>query len=114
MRALVVAAALLVGCSANDDIPAPAVATVMPDHAPAGEVVVVSGSFFCQRPANVTDDPDCDVAGTVHFGEVPGTATSWMDTAITVEVPAGAVGRADVEVIAGGRASNSIAFTEDP
>ncbi len=101
------------GCSAGDDVPSPLISNVVPDHAPAGEVVTVNGSYFCQRPANITDDPNCNVVGTVHFGAAPGTPTSWMDTAITVEVPLGASGPADVQVTAAGRTSNSIAFTAD-
>jgi hypothetical protein len=110
--------ALLVGvvfaaCSANDDIPAPIVSSVVPDHAPVGTIVVVNGSYFCQRPGSGSaEDPTCpSVVGTVRFGAVPGTPSSYTDVAIMVEVPLGLSGSADVSVTAGGRTSNSVAFT---
>lgn len=101
--------ALLLGCSANDDIPAPQVAAVTPDHAPVGAVVTVSGQYFCQTPP--MEDPNCGVAGTVHFGTIPATPSTWMDTAIMVEVPTGITGTVDVEVTAMGKQSNTVSFT---
>lgn len=112
-RAFAVALALA-GCSANDDIPAPSVANVVPNHGTPGQVVVVNGRYFCQRPQGGSDqDPHCSVIGTVAFGSVPGTTVDWTDTAIMVEVPQTAAGRADVHVTADGRTSNSVAFTVD-
>jgi hypothetical protein len=110
VRGLVIAA-LLASCSANDDVPSPQIASVTPDQAPPGQIVTIAGSYFCQRPRGITEDPDCSVAGTVHFGTVPGTPSVWQDTALMVEVPAAAAGRADVQVITGGRSSNTVAFT---
>ncbi len=104
-------AVLVAACSANDDVPAPLISNVTPDQAIAGQVVTVNGSYFCQRPAGTTDDPNCNVAGTVHFGAAPGTPTDWQDTAILVEVPAEVSGVANVEVVAGGKTSNTVAFT---
>jgi uncharacterized protein (TIGR03437 family) len=113
MRRLSLALALAAGCSASDDIPSPAVASVTPDHGAPGAVVTIAGSYFCQRPANVTDDPNCAVAGTVHFGTVPATPTDWQDTQLLVEVPNGNVGATQVEVTAAGRTSNSVGFRVD-
>jgi len=113
MRAAAIAFALA-ACSANDDIPAPQIANVVPDHAPAGQVVVVNGSYFCQRPQGGSDeDPNCTVIGTVAFGGVPASPVTWTDSSIMVEVPQTVAGRADVQITAAGRTSNSIAFTVD-
>ena len=113
MRRLHVAALLFAACSANDDIPAPLVSTIVPDHGPPGAVVAVQGAYFCQRPDTSNDDPTCDTQGTVDFGEVPGTATVWDDGEIMVEVPSAAVGSSDVVVSAAGRTSNAVSFTTD-
>ena len=104
---------LLTACSANDDVPAPRVSNVVPDHATAGSIVLVNGDYFCQRPATGQEDPLCDATGQVHFGASPGTPTTWTETGITVEVPQGVTGGVDLSVIAKGRASNSIRFTAD-
>jgi len=109
----VVLALVFAACSANDDVPAPIVAAVTPDQAAPGAIVTVSGSYFCQRPEGVTDDPNCDVAGTVRFGEVPAVPTTWEDTSIMVEVPDGITGQAGVQVIAAGRTSNTVGFTAE-
>ena len=101
---------LLAGCSANEDVPSPQVASVVPDHGVPGSVVMIAGSYFCQRPDNGQEDPTCDAPGIVEFGTVPGTTTSWADDAIMVEVPH-AVGDVDVSVTAMGRISNSVSFT---
>lgn len=111
--ALAVALSLLVACTASDDIPAPQVSNVVPDHASPGSVVVISGAYFCQQPPDNDGDPICNITGTVEFGTVPGTPTTWSDTTIMVEVPAGTSGEADVSVTAAGRASNSVGFTAD-
>jgi hypothetical protein len=104
--------ALLAACSGNDDVPAPRISSVEPDHAAGGAVVTLHGSAFCQQPG-VTDDAPCSAIGQVYFGSVPGTPTLWNDATIAVEVPTPVVGRADVRVIASGRASNSVAFTAE-
>jgi len=110
-RVLLVALVALAACSANDDIPAPIVASVVPDVAAAGTVVVVNGSYFCQRPNTGSEDPTCAIVGAVHFGAALGTPSTYTDTSIMVEVPAGASGSAPVDVTAAGRTSNSVAFT---
>ncbi|MEO6774625.1 MAG: IPT/TIG domain-containing protein [Kofleriaceae bacterium] len=108
--ALVGALVALAACAANEDIPAPQVASIVPDHASAGAIVMIAGSYFCQRPDNGQEDPTCDSAGSVDFGTVPGVATTWADDAIMVEVPH-ASGEVDVSVTAAGRISNSASFT---
>ena len=106
-------AVCLIGCSANDDIPSPQISSVTPNHGPAGSVVTITGNYFCQRPNNGTDDPTCAVAGTVHFGTAPGTASTWSDVALMVEVPQLMPGPADIAVTAAGRTSNTVAFTAE-
>jgi len=108
--------ALLVGfaaCAANDDIPSPQIASIVPEHATPGAIVMVAGSYFCQRPANGQEDPTCDTAGTVNFGTVPGIASTWADDAIMVEVPSSAPTKVSITVTAGGRISNAVPFTID-
>lgn len=95
-------------CFSNDDIPAPRVANVVPDHGPAGSVVMVAGDYFCQLPP--TEDPTCDVTGTVNFGTTPGTPSTWSDTSIMVEVPQGVLGVVAVSVTVKGRTSNHVDF----
>src|SRR2546430_9690425 len=89
LRSCALALALMfAGCTANDDIPAPMIANVVPNHAPPGQIVVIGGSYFCQRPKNGSDqDPHCSAIGSVSFGMVPGTPTDWTDTATMVQVP---------------------------
>lgn len=101
---------LVAACSANDDVPAPQLSSIVPDHASAGSVVLVEGNYFCQRPVTVTDEPTCSSTGGVNFGASPGTVTGWMDTAIMVEVPPGAQGSVSLSVVVNGRSSNAIAF----
>ena len=101
------------GCAANDDIPSPQVASIVPDHATPGAIVMIAGSYFCQRPNNGQEDPTCDTAGTVNFGTVPGTSSSWADDAIMVEVPSSAPTSVSVTVTAAGRISNAVSFKID-
>jgi hypothetical protein len=101
----------LAGCAANDDVPAPLIASIVPDHATAGAIVMLTGSYFCQRPDNGQEDPTCDTAGNVNFGTAPGVATTWADDTIMIEVPHAASGEVDVSVTAAGRISNSVSFT---
>ncbi len=102
---------LLAGCSASDDIPAPMIASIVPDNGAPGEVVTLSGDYFCQQPPVDDGDPTCDISGTVVFGTVPGTPSTWSDVTIMIEVPQGVTGHADVTVTAAGRTSNSVGFT---
>jgi hypothetical protein len=110
VRHLCLIALLVAGCSANEDVPAPLIASIVPDHGAPGAVITIAGSYFCQRPDNGQEDPTCDAAGTVYFGTLPGIATTWADNAIMVEVPQG-LGKVDVSVIAAGRVSNTSGFT---
>ena len=101
----------LAGCSANDDIHTPQVASITPDHAAVGTVVTIIGNYFCGRPETGNEDPTCPISGTVNFETSPGTPTTWSDTAIMIEVPQAMTGSADVVVTAAGRTSNSVTFT---
>ena len=113
MRYLWLVAIVVGACSASDDVPSPQIASIQPDHGPSGSVVLIAGSYFCQRPQNGQQDPTCDAVGIVDFGTVPGTTTSWADNTIMVEVPHVNVGDVDVSVSAAGRISNAISFTID-
>ena len=113
MRRLSVIAALLAACSANDDVPAPQIASVVPDHAPVGAVVTIDGAHFCQVPDPNPDDPTCPVAGTVELGTVPATPTTWADDEVMIEIPAIAPGATTVTITAAGRISNDATFTVD-
>ena len=104
---------LVAACSANDDVPAPQLSSVVPDHATPGAIVVVSGNYFCQRPNTGIEDPTCDSTGEVSFGASPGTISNWMDTQIMVEVPQGALGSVTLSVIVNGRSSNGTSFHVD-
>ena len=101
----------MLGCSASDDIPAPLISALNPNHGPPAAVIMVTGQYFCQAP--VGEDPACDTVGTVNFGAVPGIVSAYTDTAIMVEVPDGVAGQVPVTVIAAGRASNSVTFTAE-
>jgi IPT/TIG domain-containing protein len=102
-------------CSANDDVPAPTISAVQPDHAVPGASVTVSGSFLCQAPRSGSDvDPlACDHVGTVLFGTTPSLAASYTDTAVVVEVPSLPPGPLDIAVSVAGRSSNSLPFVVD-
>ncbi|MDB4956135.1 MAG: hypothetical protein JWO36_3704 [Myxococcales bacterium] len=104
------ALSVALGCSANDDVPAPQISSVTPDHSPVGSVVTIVGNYFCQRPNTGNEDPTCAVSGTVNFETSPATPSQWSDTAIMVEVPALTAGSADVVVTAAGRTSNPVSF----
>ena len=103
----------MLGCSANDDIPAPLIASLNPSHGPAGAVIMVSGQYFCQQPG-MGEDPACDAAaGTVSFDASPGIVSAYTDTAIMVEVPDGLAGHVTVRVTAAGKTSNAAGFTAE-
>jgi IPT/TIG domain-containing protein len=101
--------ALLGACAANEDVPAPLVSSVTPDHAPRGSVVRILGDHFCQLPEG--DEGPCDARGTVQFGTIPGTTTLWTDTEIMVEVPQGLTMEVQLRVVTGARSSNTVTFT---
>ena len=109
--ALVVAAA----CSANDDVPAPVLASATPDHAGVGAIVMLSGSYLCQQPEGSGDiDPlACAHTGQVTFGVVPAIVTQYTDSSVTTEVPDLPAGEVEVGVATGGRTTNTIDFTVD-
>ena len=111
MRASELALCVLLGaCTAGDDVPAPHISALIPDQAPGGAVIEITGNYFCQLP-DVREDVPCTITGAVEFGTVPGTATLWTDTLIMVEVPQGLTVPVRVRVLAGGHTSNSITFT---
>jgi len=100
-------------CSANDDVPAPAIAAVSPDHAAPGASVTVSGSYLCQDPRAEGSDIDplaCGHVGAVMFDAAPGRVISYTDTAVLVEVPSLAPGRFGVTISVAGRSSNRFGF----
>jgi IPT/TIG domain-containing protein len=104
---------VLSACSGNDDVPAPSISGVQPDHGMPGITVMVSGSYLCQQPHADGSDVDplaCAHIGTVTFGTAPGVAVSYTDTVATVEVPALPPGAVDVAVSVAGRNSNRISF----
>jgi hypothetical protein len=117
MRALVLIAWIAgSACSANDDVPAPTISAVQPDHAAPGATVTVSGSSLCQSPRTSGSDVDplaCDHLGTVMFDTTPGVATSYTDTTAVVEVPSLPPGPLDVAISVAGRSSNGIHFIVD-
>jgi hypothetical protein len=103
----------LSACSANDDVPAPSISGVQPDHGVPGITVMMSGSYLCQQPRADGSDLDplaCMHIGSVTFGTVPGVVVSYTDTMVTVEVPALPSGAVDVAVSVAGRNSNRIRF----
>jgi len=103
--------AVLLGCSANDSIPAPLISALNPNHGPPGAVVMITGQYFCQQP--VGEDPACDANATAQFGSVPGIISAYTDTAIMVEVPDGITGKVSVTVTAAGKTSNGVTFTAE-
>ena len=106
----------LVACSANDDVPAPSISGVQPDHGMPGITVTVSGSYLCQQPRTDGSDVDtlaCTHIGTVMFGTTPGVVLSYTDTMASVQVPALTSGTVDVGVSVAGRTSNRIGFLVD-
>jgi hypothetical protein len=108
------ALALLVaaGCSANDDIPAPMIASVTPQQAVPGTNVVIAGTNFCQQPES--EDPlACAHVGVVLFGSQPSTLGQYEDTTISADVPALTPGETTVFVSVGGKMSNGADFTAE-
>jgi hypothetical protein len=103
----------LAACSANDDVPAPRIASITPDHAPVGAVVMIAGDFFCAQPEEdeESDPLACDVIGVVNFGATSSEASAYSDELINVEVPEAMRERTMVSVTVAGRVSNHIEFT---
>ena len=103
----------LSACSANDDVPAPSISGLQPDHGMPGIAVTVSGSSLCQQPQTDGIDMDplaCMHIGTVTFGTAPASVLSYTDTMASVQVPALPPGTIDVGVSVAGRSSNRISF----
>jgi hypothetical protein len=113
MRFAIVAAVVLAACSANDDIPAPVLASATPSSANVGTIVMLSGSYLCQQPEGSADsDPlACAHTGSVMFGVTPANVTQYTDSSITTLVPDMPAGDAEISVATGGRETNSISFT---
>jgi len=104
--------ALLAACSANDDFPAPQIASIAPDHATAGTAVLIAGDYFCHQSEEDPEGPPCTTMGAVYFGTTIANTLQYEETQIMVEVPSGA-GSVDVTVSVAGERSNAIAFTFD-
>jgi RHS repeat-associated protein len=80
----------------------PVVASISPTSGPPGETVTISGSGFGASQNG----------GTVNFGSVPATVTSWSDGQITATVPDEAY-TGMVSVTAGGISSGGTEFIID-
>ena len=107
---------MLAGCLSNDDIPAPKIASVTPEHATPGTVVTIDGMHFCQQPHSENADEDpfaCRQMGSVQFDSVPATVGLYSDMRLMLEVPQLDPGEVRVSVVVSGRVSNVIAFTID-
>jgi hypothetical protein len=111
--AFIAVAVVLAACSANDDIPAPVLASATPSSANVGTIIMLSGSYLCQQPEG-SDDSDplaCAHTGAVAFGEMPANVTQYTDSSITAQVPDLPAGDTQVSVATGGRETNTIDFT---
>lgn len=108
----VVALALVGACTANDDVPAPVLASVSPAQASVGATVVISGSYLCQQPDGSDLDPlACAHTGSVTFGVVPASVSEYMDSQVTAQVPDLMVGATTIAIATGGLTTNTIGFT---
>jgi uncharacterized protein (TIGR03437 family) len=106
-KALLLAA--LVACGANDDIHDPQVAGISPSRARPGDVVTVSGNYFCGQPEDEIGDPlACENEGGVSIGGLPARITEYTDTQIACEVPQLSPGNAKLFVTVVGRTSNTV------
>jgi hypothetical protein len=104
--------AFLCGCTAGDDVPAPRIASVSPDHGGANTQVTIEGDYFCQQPETGGEDPlACANTGIVTFGQTPGTVGMYTEQTITAEVPALEAGTYAIAVSVAGRRSNTVQFT---
>jgi IPT/TIG domain len=112
MRFAIVAALLFAACSANDDIPAPVLASATPSSAGVGAIITISGSYLCQQPEGSDVDPlACAHTGAVTFGVTPADVSQYTDSSITATVPEMPAGDTQIGVATGGRDSNTIDFT---
>jgi len=112
MARFIALVALLAGCSANDDFPAPQIASIAPDHATPGTAVLIAGDYFCHQSGEDPQGPPCTTMGAVSFGAMVANPLQYDETQIMVEVPSG-VGTVDVTISVAGEQSNAIAFTFD-
>lgn len=101
---------VVAGCSANDDFPAPQIASVSPQHAAPGSSVVIAGNYFCHQSEEDQQAQPCTTIGTVYFGTTIAIALQYDETSITAEVPDG-TGQTDITINVAGEHSNAIAFT---
>jgi hypothetical protein len=103
------------GCSASDDVPAPMVSSVSPDHAQPGVSIMILGDYFCQQPETDGDvDPlACENMGIVEIGTVPSSTGLYTDQMITAEVPWLGAGSYAVSVSVAGRRSNGVTLVVD-
>lgn len=86
---------------ATEDAPAadPAISSVQPSSGAAGDSVRITGTDF-------------GTMGTVRFGTVAASTSSWTATAVDCAVPNGLPpGEVMVTVASGGKTSNGVAFT---
>lgn len=104
--------ASLAACTANDDVPAPRLSSIVPVRATPGTAVMLFGDHLCQQPdTGGSDEEDplaCANTGLVDFDRVPGAVGTYTDTAVTAIVPDLPAGNADVAVVVLGRRSNGI------
>ncbi|HEY4180995.1 MAG TPA: IPT/TIG domain-containing protein [Kofleriaceae bacterium] len=102
----------LAACTANDDMPAPRLSSIVPSHAAPGTSVTVFGDHLCQQPDMAgSDDQDplaCANTGLVDFDRVPGSVESYTDTSVAAVVPDLPAGKVDVVVAVLGRSSNGV------
>lgn len=100
---------VLAGCSASDDIPAPRIAAITPNHGTPGTSIAISGDYFCHQLES--EDPLlCAQLGTVHFGTAVADVTLYGDAMITADVP-DVPGEVRVTIEVAGQVSNGIDFT---
>jgi uncharacterized protein (TIGR03437 family) len=117
MRSCLVLLSVLAGlaaCGVNDDIPAPVLSSISPDHAAVGAAVTISGTNLCQQSTDGSGETDplaCAHTGSVSFGTMPATVTSYSDTSITATVPSVPAGDSPVSVATGGKTTNTVDFT---
>ncbi len=84
-------------------IPVPAISGISPNYGAPSAVIGITGSNFGATQGS----------GIVTIGGAPSEVTAWSTTAITVRVPSAAA-TGNLVVMAGGGASNGVAFTFYP
>jgi IPT/TIG domain len=105
----------LCACSANDDVPAPAIASVSPARAMSGTSIAISGSAFCQQPpgdeGGEQDPLACEHVGVVQFGASSVAPVQYTDTAVTAVIPDLPPGPIALRISVAGRVSNAFSLT---